>query len=128
MNNPYAYYHYPYSPYYGNPYYPAQNSGQHVAQHAAQYGAAPTHPYTPSMTQTPVSANNTPFFNITNPGFIKGAAIGAVVAYLLTNETVQHNAIKASVKSWSLLQGGIEEIKERFRDAEAELHTADMVE
>lgn len=56
--------------------------------------------------------------------FVKGALIGAVAAYLLTNEKVQQTAIKAAVKSWSMLQGGVEEMKERFRDAEAELHAS----
>ena len=62
---------------------------------------------------------------LTNPRFIKGALIGAAAAYLLTNETVQQTTIKTAVKAWSLLQGGVEEMKERFRDAEAELHAAD---
>lgn len=61
---------------------------------------------------------------LANPRFIKGALVGAAAAYLLSNESVQQNAIKAAVKAWSLLQGGIEEMKERFRDAEAELHAA----
>ncbi|AGA32309.1 hypothetical protein TVNIR_0608 [Thioalkalivibrio nitratireducens DSM 14787] len=60
-----------------------------------------------------------------NPRFIKGALVGAVAAYLLTNETVQQNAIRTAVRAWSMLQGGIEEMKERFRDAEAELHASE---
>jgi translation initiation factor 2 alpha subunit (eIF-2alpha) len=48
--------------------------------------------------------------------------IGAAATYLLTNETVQSTAIKGVVKVWSMLRGGIEEVKERFHDAEAELH------
>jgi translation initiation factor 2 alpha subunit (eIF-2alpha) len=36
---------------------------------------------------------------------------------------VQKNAIKSLVKLWSLFQGGVEEIKERFKDAEAEIKT-----
>lgn len=62
--------------------------------------------------------------HLTNPRFLKGALVGALATYLLTNETVQHNAIKAAVRAWSMVQGGVEEMKERFRDAEAELHTA----
>ncbi|WP_206199350.1 YtxH domain-containing protein [Parasulfuritortus cantonensis] len=56
-----------------------------------------------------------------NDRFLKGLLIGAAAAYLLTNETVQRNAIKGTVKVWSLLQGGVEELKERFHDAEAEI-------
>ena len=53
--------------------------------------------------------------------FLKGLLIGAAAAYILTNESVQRTAIKGAVKAWSLMQGGVEEIKERFHDAEAEL-------
>ncbi|MBB1127378.1 hypothetical protein [Thiospirillum jenense] len=56
--------------------------------------------------------------------FIKGALIGAAATYLLTNEQVQRTAIKGIVQAWSFVQGSVEEMKERFGDAEAELrHT-----
>ena len=54
--------------------------------------------------------------------FLKGLLIGAAATYLLTNEQVQRTAIKGVVQAWSLLQGGLEEVKERFGDAQAELH------
>ncbi len=44
---------------------------------------------------------------------------------MLTNESVQRTAIKGVVKAWSMLQGGVEEIKERFQDAEAEIRAAE---
>jgi FtsZ-binding cell division protein ZapB len=47
--------------------------------------------------------------------------IGAAAAYILTDENVQRTAIKGAVKAWSLLQGGVEELKERFRAAKAEI-------
>jgi hypothetical protein len=53
-----------------------------------------------------------------------GALVGAAAAYLLSNESVQRTAIRSVVSLWSTLQGGVEEMKERFRDAEAELHQA----
>ncbi|MFW5816029.1 MAG: hypothetical protein ACOCVP_04150 [Wenzhouxiangella sp.] len=58
--------------------------------------------------------------------FVKGLLIGAAATYLLTNEQVQRAAIKSSVKAWSTLQGGVEELKERFQDAEAELRLAEQ--
>ena len=61
---------------------------------------------------------------IHNDALVKGLLIGAGVAYLLTNETVQKNIMTAGVKLWSALQGGVEEMKERFRDAEAEAHAS----
>lgn len=66
--------------------------------------------------------------HLTNPRFLKGALFGAVAAYVLSNETVQQNAIKTAVRAWSMVQGGVEEMKERFRDAEAELHAAQTPE
>ena len=61
--------------------------------------------------------------SLLNERFFKGLLIGAAAAYLLTNENVQRTAIKGAVKAWSLLQGGVEELKERFHDAEAEIRT-----
>ncbi|RKT44735.1 YtxH domain-containing protein [Thiocapsa rosea] len=64
------------------------------------------------------------FLNFGNDRFLKGLLIGAAATYLLTNESVQRTAIKGVVQVWSALQSGIEEAKERFHDAEAELHHA----
>jgi hypothetical protein len=61
--------------------------------------------------------------SLLNERFFKGLLIGAAAAYLLTNENVQRTAIKGAVKAWSLLQGGVEELKERFHDAEAEIRS-----
>ncbi len=60
---------------------------------------------------------------LNDSAFVKGLLIGAGATFLLTNDTVQKNMIAAMVKLWSSLQGGVEEMKERFRDAEAELQT-----
>ncbi|KXX63771.1 hypothetical protein [Marichromatium gracile] len=56
--------------------------------------------------------------------FLKGLVIGAAATYLLTNEQVQRTAINGMVRAWAMVQGGVEEIKERFGDAEAELRHA----
>jgi hypothetical protein len=88
------------------------------------HGYAPWPPgYAPGF-QAPAARATAPSSHLTNPRFLKGALFGAVAAYLLTNETVQQNAINTAVRAWSMVQGGIEEMKERFRDAEAELHAA----
>ncbi len=90
--------------------------------------------YDPSYAQTAMQAGGYPvqqaqqsgsWFNFSNDRFIKGLLIGAAATYLLTNESVQRTAIKGVVKSWSLVQGAVEEIKERFHDAEAEIHAAE---
>ena len=64
-------------------------------------------------------------FSFTNDRFLKGLLIGAAATYLITNESVQKTAIKSAVKVWSLVQGGVEEMKERFHDAEAEIQAAE---
>ncbi|MDK9719996.1 MAG: hypothetical protein OEL53_02315 [Rhodospirillales bacterium] len=56
--------------------------------------------------------------------FVKGLLIGAGVTVLLTNEPLQKNLMKSAVRLWSMMQGGVEEMKERFRDAEAEIKVA----
>jgi hypothetical protein len=62
-----------------------------------------------------------------SPGerFVKGLLIGAAATYVLTNESVQRAVIRGAVQAWSSLQGGVEELKERFQDAEAELRAAE---
>ena len=65
------------------------------------------------------------FLNFSNDRFVKGLLIGAAATYILTNETVQRTAIKGAVRAWSLMQGGVEELKERFQDAEAEMRAAE---
>lgn len=107
---------YPYPSYYPLPQQPGTQASQGV--HGGYYspGAYPG----AYQSQQP-----TPFFNFANDRFLKGLLIGAAAAYLLTNETVQRTAIKGAVKAWSFVQGGVEEIKERFHDAEAELHAAE---
>lgn len=104
MNTPNGSPHGPYPPYGGWPY-----------PYGGGYGYPPI--YGPNMTANPNAG-------LVSPGterFLKGALIGAAAAYILTNETVQHALIKNTVRVWDLLQGGIEEVKERFRDAEAEI-------
>lgn len=57
-----------------------------------------------------------------NADFVRGMAIGAAVTYVLTNETVQKAIFRGIAGIVGTVQGGIEEIKERYNDAEAELH------
>ncbi len=83
----------------------------------------------PGIAAMAASGQSTPatssFFNLGNDRFLKGLLIGAAAAYLLTNESVQRTAIKGVVKLWGGLQGGVEEIKERFHDAEAEIQASE---
>ena len=101
----------------GNPggYPGSYQAAQYQGAYASGYAAYPGAHY----------QSQAPFLNFSNERFLKGLLIGAAAAYLLTNESVQRSAIKGVVKVWSMLQGGVEEIKERFHDAEAEIRAAE---
>lgn len=68
-------------------------------------------------------AQNIPFVpeNFNAAGFVKGLAIGAIGAYLLSNEKAQQALFRAIIKGGALLNAGFEELKERFEDAKAEV-------
>ncbi len=53
--------------------------------------------------------------------FIKGALIGAVATYLLTNDSAQKAIFKTVARGTEMFQAGIEEMKEKMEDAKAEL-------
>lgn len=55
--------------------------------------------------------------------FAQGLLVGAAVTFLLTNENVQKALFRGVARVIGTVQGGIEEMKERYHDAEAELHT-----
>ena len=72
----------------------------------------------PNPNQVDANANNSAF----NTGdFVKGALVGAALTYLLTNKGAQENIMKAASKGSELFQAGMEEMKERFEDAKAEM-------
>ena len=86
----------------GHPSYPGQGpAGAYTA-----YGQAPGNGSVPGLG---------------GERFWTGALIGAAAAFLLTNEGVQRATIKTAVRVWSLMEGGFEELKERVRDAQAEI-------
>lgn len=55
--------------------------------------------------------------------FIKGALLGAAVTYLLTNKNAQETIMKAFGKGSELFSAGIEELKERYEDAKAQMQS-----
>jgi len=59
--------------------------------------------------------------SILNGDFVKGALIGAGVAFLLTNKTTQGAIMNGFSKGSELVQAGIEELKERMEDAKAQM-------
>lgn len=74
-------------------------------------------PYAPgAVTSGPVNLHRHPAAD----SLVKGLVVGAGLAYLLTNEQAQRALLKTAVQVWSGVTGGIEEWKERLRDAQAE--------
>lgn len=81
-----------------------------------------------NQTSTDTNKNSTQnlvssFFNSgnTQQDFLKGALIGAVATFILTNEEAQKAIFKGFAKLSSLFEVGIEELKERYEDAKAEV-------
>ena len=70
-----------------------------------------------------IASSNSLLDSFDGANFMKGALIGAVGAYLLTNENAQKTIFKGIAKTASMFQVGMEEMKERFEDAQAELET-----
>lgn len=53
--------------------------------------------------------------------FITGIALGAMATYFLTDENAQKKLFKLIAKGTEMFQMGVEEMKERFEDAKAEM-------
>lgn len=69
--------------------------------------------------------NSTSFFSTGNTqrDFIVGALIGAAASFILTNENAQKALLKGFAKLSSLFEMGVEELKERYEDAKAEVNS-----
>lgn len=120
MNHPYPHHSFPQgvqAPYRGAPSHaPFQSSGGHDCdQHA--YGAA--------QANDPVPGTFESWFNFHNSGYLKGFVVGAGVALILTNPSVQKALVAGAVKLWSTVQGGVEEVKEQIQDIKAEMSQKD---
>jgi hypothetical protein len=96
----------PQQPVYQQPYPQQPLYPQAVYPAAASYPAAPV--------------SSLLGLNIQDSQFWKGALLGAAVALLVTNESVQKGLVKGMAKLTAAAQCGIEEMKEKFEDAKAE--------
>ncbi|PID73963.1 MAG: hypothetical protein CSB33_00870 [Desulfobacterales bacterium] len=67
----------------------------------------------------PATVDN--WFQFNNPAYVKGLVVGAAVALVAANPTVQRAVVSGVVKLWTGLQGGVEEIKEHVKDVKAEI-------
>ncbi len=85
--------------------------------------------YNLGASNTPNNQNNTnissnPIAGFNSSDFVKGALIGAAAAYLLSNKKVQESLFKTVAKGTTMFQMGMEELKERYEDAQAEIESA----
>lgn len=62
---------------------------------------------------------------ISNTSFLKGLLVGAGVAFVATNPTVQKAVVTGAVNLFTAFQGSIEEMKEQIQDAKEELSQTD---
>jgi len=84
------------------------------------YQQVPQYPAS-SYPAPPAPATTVLGLDLQNSQFWKGALIGAAVALLVTNESVQKGVVKTISRLTSVAQTGIEEMKEKFEDAKAEV-------
>ena len=91
----------------------------------------PNNPYiqnNSTNTQQNADKQNNGILNVfgdqnTQKDFSKGAWIGAVATFILTNENAQRAIFKGFAKVSGLFEAGIEELKERYEDAKAEVNS-----
>jgi hypothetical protein len=97
-----------------NPYI-AQNTQSVDNMNNADLGLQNTNPYINNTT------TNNLLGSFDTKQFLVGALVGVAGAYLLTNEKAQKAIFKTVAKGGAMFSAGLEEMKERFEDAQAEL-------
>lgn len=95
------------------PYQTAPHYNQTYSNAPAMQGQYPQYQQQPSAMQS--------WFQFSNSNYLKGFVVGAGVAMILANPTVQRAMVSGAVKLWSGMQGGVEEIKEHVKDIKAEI-------
>ncbi len=79
--------------------------------------------FEPAPTQMSMPATSSLFnVNFRDQQFWKGALLGAAVTLVVTNESLQKGIMKTAARLYGAIQGGVQEMKEKFEDVQAELH------
>jgi len=102
------------------PYYPRHDEPVYQYGDLVGYASPPQEAGVPPSPSTGVSS----WFEFSNSGYLKGFILGAGVTFLVANPAIQKALITGAVKLWSLIQGGVEEIKEQAQDVKAEMETS----
>ncbi len=115
-----------------NPYINANSADYIAGFNAGVASASGTNSGTSNAANTGTSSTSNATNNTTNAissffstgntqqDFLKGALIGAVATFVLTNKDTQRAIFKGFAKLSALFEMGIEEMKERYEDAKAE--------
>ncbi|PKT75269.1 hypothetical protein [Helicobacter winghamensis] len=104
-----------------NPYIDQANSGVKNSQNSILQAQGNTQNSAQNFLGNFLDSNNS------KQDFLKGALIGAAATFILTNENAQRAIFKGFAKISSLFESGIEELKERYEDAKAEIHDSDKI-
>lgn len=105
-------------------YYQAPAQSQQNATDPAAAAAEPKEyavPQNYAVQQPPLATSTFLGLDAGSATFWKGAILGAGVALLATSETVQKAVVKTVSKGMAAASAGVEELKEKFEDAKAEV-------
>jgi len=80
-------------------------------------------PQNAAVQQDPAVPSTFLGLDVSSSTFWTGAALGAGVALLMTSETVQKAVVKTVSKGIAAASAGVEELKEKFEDAKAEVES-----
>ena len=61
------------------------------------------------------------WFAFSDPAYLKGFAAAAGITLLVASPAIRESIVKGSVKAWTCLQAGVEELKEKVQDVRAEM-------
>lgn len=117
-------------------YYAAGDAQGYYSQPSYQAGYQTGQPIQQYQTREPLQQNIAQhetepansvgdWFNFRDSTYLKGFALGAGIALVASNPTVQKAVVSGAVKAWAAVQGGFEEVKEQIQDAKAELSQQD---
>lgn len=94
------------------------NHDQNQYQYFSE-GSYPNYSDGYQLQSTPGALSN--WFDFSNQGYLKGFIAGAGITFLLTNPAMKRGIIKGIVGLTSVVQGGVEEVKEQVQDIKAEM-------
>jgi len=100
-------------------------------QNLYQYGEGDGYMYQSGAIQPYPYQEDTPpgifaeWFNFSDACYLKGFLVGAGITFLVTNPTIQKAVVRGVINLMSVVQGGVEEVKEQIKDIKAEMSQKD---